>query len=190
MLVFGSRLINTPVLSLQTGRELARANHPIIDPRHLTIVAYEVTGPRLDQTPSLLRIADVREFSDIGMIIDSSDELVGPSDVIKLSEIIELNFKLIDLPVKDERGRKLGRVVDYSVEVPSFVIAQLSVKRPLFRSLNDSELLIHRSQIAEITDDQIIVKSAEDKPKPIKQSARQYTNPFRSQTPQTDTRLI
>jgi len=167
-------------MSLQTGAELARTKMPIIDPRTLTIIAYELEGQLLDQHPSILRIADVRELSDIGMIVDSSEEFIGVSDVIKLKEIYDLHFPLIGLSVVDDKKHKLGKVEDYSVEMGGFVIQQLTVRRPLLKSLGDSELLIHRSQILEINDTTITVKSASNEVKdPVPHASRAYVNPFR-----------
>lgn len=180
MLVLGTQLINTPVMSLQTGAELARTKTPVIDPRTLTIVAYELTGHTLDQHPSLLRMADIRELSDIGMIIDSSDEFIGVDDVVKLKETYDLHFPLIGLSVVDDKKRKLGKVEDYSVEIGGFVIQQLTVRRPILKSLGDTELLIHRTQIIEINDTTITVKSASNEVKdPIPHAVKAYVNPFR-----------
>jgi sporulation protein YlmC with PRC-barrel domain len=180
MLLAGSRLIDTPVLGLQTGSELARTTQPIIDPAKLEIIAYELSGPLLDMHPSLLRIADVREFSDIGIIVDSSDEFVMPDDIIKLGEIYKLHFDIVGMRVIDEKRRKLGKVSAYTIDTTGFLIQQLSVKRPLLKSLNDTELLIHRSQITEINDDAIVVHSQAKIPQPVVQSVRSaYVNPFR-----------
>ena len=77
MLVLGSRLNETPVMSLQTGTRLAVTTQPIIDPSNLRIFAYEIKGPLLTQQPSFLRTADIREYGRLGMIIDSNDEIVG-----------------------------------------------------------------------------------------------------------------
>jgi len=180
MLLAGSRLINAPVMGLQTGSELGRLTQPVIVPDTLAIIAYEVTGPLLDRSPTLLRVADVREFSDIGVIIDSNDEFVSPDDVIKLGEIYNLHFSPLHMNVVDEKHRKLGKVDGYTIETTGFVIQQLSVKRPLFRSLNDPQLLIHRSQITEINDHEIVVRSEAKIPEPVMHSARNnYVNPFR-----------
>jgi hypothetical protein len=188
MLIAGTRLINAPVMGLQTGAELARTSRPIIDPRTLEIVAYEVEGPLLDLHPSLLRIADVREFSEIGLIIDSSDEFVSPDDVIKLGEIYKLGFDPIGMTVIDKKRKKLGKVEAYTLETGAFVIQQLEVKRPLLRSLNDTSLLIHRTQIKEINDEAIIVQSETEGPKPVLDAVRTaYVNPFRKgQNPQAE----
>jgi len=179
MLIAGSRLINAPVMGLQTGSELARTSTAIIDPSTLEIIAYELTGPLLDEEPSLLRVVDVREFSEIGIIVDSSDEFVSPVDIIKLNKIYELHFTLIGMLVVDEKGHKLGKVDGYTIETGGFIIQQLSVKRPLLKSLNDTQLLIHRTQISEINNSKIVVNS-EIKVQPMLQTnAGNYHNPFR-----------
>lgn len=180
MLLAGSRLIDAPVLGLQTGSELARTTRPIIDPAKLEILAYELNGPLLDLHPSLLRIADVREFSDIGIIVDSSDEFVTPDDIIKLGEIYNLHFDVMGMHVIDEKRRKLGKVTSYTIDTTGFLIQQLSVKRPFLKSFNDTELLIHRSQITEINDNAIVVHSQAKIPEPVVSSVRSaYVNPFR-----------
>lgn len=166
-------------MGLQTGSELAQTERAIIDPRTLEIVAYELSGPLLDMHPSLLRVADVREFSDIGMIVDSSDEFVSPDDIIKLGEIYKLNFTLLGMPVIDKKRHKLGKVEGYTIETSGFLIQQLQVKRPLLKSLNDTQLLIHRTQITEINDSAIIVQSETKPAEPIMHSVRAYANPFR-----------
>lgn len=180
MLITGSRLINAPVMGLQTGTELARVSRAVIDPKNLTILAYELEGPLLNMEPSLLRIADVREFSDIGLIVDSSDEFVSPDDIIKLGEVYNLHFELSGMAVRNEKKHKLGKVDGYTIETGNFVIQQLNVKRPLLQSLGDTHLLIHRSQITEITDKEIIVHSHAEIPEPTMENIQHnYVNPFR-----------
>lgn len=185
MIVVGSKLIHMPIMSLQTGGQLATTARAITDPRTLTIVAYEVEGALLDEHPSLLRVADVREFSDIGLIIDSSDEFVTTGDVLQLDKLYALGFNLVGMPVIDEKKRKLGRVVDYTIDSVGFVVQQLSVQRPLLKRLNDTEFLIHRKQITEINDTHIIVHSQIKTPEPAHSVSTRaaYTNPFRSPRP-------
>lgn len=186
MLIAGERLIDTPVMSLQTGGQLARTKTPLIDPRNLTIVAYELEGPQLDQHPSFLRMADVRELSNLGLIVDSSDEFIGLDDVLKIKEVYDFHFELLNLTVRDKSKRKLGKVTGYSLEPGSFIIKQLNVKRPLLKSLSDTELMIDRTQIIEVTDEDIIINHDETPLTPVGRAATAYTNPFRGQTPQPE----
>jgi uncharacterized protein YrrD len=184
MLILGSRLHDTAVMSLQTGTRLARVRKPLIDPANLKIMAYEVDGPLLTEHPSFLRTDDIREMGTIGMIIDSTDELVGLHDIIKLEELHAHNFQLVGMSVIDEHRHKLGKVEDYTLETGDFIIQQLNIKRGIIKGLTDTGLLIHRSQITEINDKAIVVKSTTKKlPSPVMEATRhEYVNPFRGTT--------
>ena len=180
MILLGSSLINAPIMGLQTGSELARTTRAVIDPADLSIVAYTVESDLVKKNETLLRIADVRELSDLGFIIDSADEFIAPEDVLKIQEIYKLGFTLLGMPVVDEKKHRLGKVIDYTFETNGFIVQQLTVRRPLLRSLNDTELLIHRTQIVEINNDAIVVHGAARVPEPERHEVSgSYVNPFR-----------
>lgn len=179
MLLPLDRLLKTPVMSLQTGVELARIKSILIDPRDLTIVAYELEGHNLDQHPSYLRPVDARELSHLGLIVDSNEEFVGPDDIIRIKEVREFNFTLIGLDVIDEHNKKLGKVTSYAIDSGNFSVQQLSVKRPLLRSFGETELLIGRAQIIEVSDTTVKVASADTR-EPSRSPLREYSNPFRT----------
>lgn len=190
MLLAATQLINTPIMSLQTGGQLAISKRLIIDPRSLKLIAIELDGPTLDQRPSFLRIEDIREISQMGIIVDSADEFVGPQDIIKLKEVLNFNFVIDNIAVKDEKGRKLGKLAGYSMETISFFVKQLSIKRPLLKSLTDVELLIDREQIVNVSNDAIVVKNDSRMPTAAKKADKAYVNPFRNTTPQPETMTI
>lgn len=184
MLLLASRLKNLPVMSLQTGGEIGRTQRPLIDPATLTIVAYSLAGPLVGNGDKLIRIADTRELSDIGLIVDSIDEVVILDDVLKLKELHDLGFNLEGMKVRDEKRRLLGKVADYNVDTATFTIVQLTVKRPLIQRFNDTGLLIHRSQIIEINDDAIVIHSEAKAPEHTRLDTPQaYVNPFRKESP-------
>lgn len=185
MLILGSRLLHTPVMSLQTGARLATTVKPIIDPANLKILAYQVEGELLSERPAFLRTNDIREYGHLGMIIDSNDELIGLDDVIQIKKVFGLNFSLVGLQVVDEHRHKLGKVSDYTLETGGFVIQQLNVKRGILKGLVDTGLLINRPQIIEINNTSIVVKSPSVKSaEPVMQAMRgEFVNPFRSPTP-------
>ncbi len=187
MLIIGSRLLHAPVMSLQTGTQLARIERPLIDPANLKIIAYEVSGPLLSERPSFVRTADVREYGRLGLIINGNDELCGLDDVIQIKKLHGIGFPLVGIPVIDDRKRKLGRVEDYTLETDSFVIQQITVRRGLLQSFNDTGLLISRNQIIEINNNAIVVKAPTEKvSQPVMEATRgEFVNPFRSNQPQT-----
>lgn len=185
MLLPIKRLIGTPILSLQTGSELAKISGVIIDPRKLTIVALRVSGSRLNTAECVLHPEDIREISDIGVIIDSNDQLMETDGLVRLEEVINFAFTLEGCHVEDEQHNKLGSVKDYALDPESFIVQQLYVQPPLFRSLSVSILTIHRSQIVSITNQKIVVKDAAIKDeKPLEEVVKTtLTNPFRTPAP-------
>lgn len=187
MLINEAQLNGTPVMSLQTGKELARASIAIINPHNLSIIAYEVVGPLLVNNPSYLRVADIREIGNLGFIVDSSDEFLEEEDIVNDRDIYLMKYSLLGKTVIDEHRNKMGKVNDYSVDIDSFVIEQIIVKRPFLKSLKDDELIVHRGQVIEVTDDAIVIRSGKVKDTASVRTSRHYVNPFRSSAPQPET---
>ena len=184
MLLSVSKLIGCPVLSLHLGGPIGVITNEIVDPNDLKIIAYRIKGPQTGdgEHGDILDVRSIREFSNIGMIIDSIDDLVSDGDVIKFDEVIKLNFAPIGLTVKTQNGVKLGKVSDYLIDPSSMMITQFTVKRPVLKSFLDPELVIGRSQIKEVNDYELIVKGNEEKVK--KEAAKadfvpNFVNPFR-----------
>lgn len=187
MLMLSSKLKDVSVMSLQTGAKIAQTSKPIIDPGTLDIVAYHLSGKGLESNEVLLLTRDIREVGNMGFIVDSADELVLQEDMVKLRDIIKLNFHLIDKEVIDDQKTKLGRINDYSIDPMDFKIHQLHVKKSLMKSLQTSDMIINRTQIVEVNNKNIVVSSAslEEKVKPTI-IAESFVNPFRkSATPST-----
>lgn len=185
MLINGSQLINCPILSLHVGGEIARVVEVIVDPDNLRVIAFRVEGKMVSDEEDILPIASVREFSRLGMVIDSVDELVGADDIIRIKEILQLNFALPGLKVVTRKNSKLGKVSDYTVEISGWYIQQIIVQRPVMKALFDPELRIARTQVVEVDDYKIIVKDEHEK---VKSKVAQVTpadfvpnfvNPFR-----------
>lgn len=185
MLIPIKKFIDIPIFSLQTGAELAKTSDVIIDPRKLNVVALRVTGRHLDHTESVLHPEDIREISDVGIIVDNSDRLMSTEGLVRLQEIIDFGFVLQGVRVEDEGKRKLGVVKDYAIDPDSFFVQQLYVQPPLVRSLSISVLTIHRSQIISINNQRIVVKSPTVKAdEPLAEAVKAtFTNPFRTTAP-------
>ena len=184
MLIDYTKLLDCPVLSLHVGEMIAKTTALIIDPNNLKIVGFQLVGPEVGGgNGTFLQVKDIREFSDVGMIIDSIDEFVSPGDVVRLDEVLELNFELIDKKVESKKGTKIGKVSGFMVNTKDFAIQQFTVQRPLMKSFLDPELLIGRSEIVKVTDEKIIVKDEEDKirKKALKEDfVPNFVNPFRA----------
>lgn len=160
MLIEGSKLLKYPILSLHTASRIAEVKGLVIDPNFLKVVAFEISAVSSRQS-LFLEASSVREFSKMGMIVDSDEEFVEKDDVIKLKETIDLGFSLDNMKVVSKKKAMLGRIEDFIINTEDFQIMQLIVKRPIYKALIDPELVIGRSDIHEINDREIVVKSEE-----------------------------
>lgn len=185
MLIDSSRLLGCPVLSIHQSAPVAHVEYEVVEPESLKVIAFQVWGATIQNDPDLgeiLDTRDIREFSSIGIIVDSESDFVNPGDVVKIDKTLELRFSLIGLKVVTKKGSKLGKVIDFVVDTNTWKVQQLIVKRPLAKSLVDPELVIPRREILEIDDYKITVKDEEETIK--KTVARQtfvpnFVNPFR-----------
>ncbi len=185
MLVSIDTLLQAPVMSLQTGTLLAQTTQAIVDPRQMAVVAFYVDGQGLEQNPSILHVNDIREISDIGLIVDDTTKLMSLDGLVRLKEIIEFNFELIGIKVVDEHKRKLGKVSGYSIETTDFTVLQVYTEQSLLRSLSTMSNTIHRSQIVSVNNTLMIVRSPsvrEGVTQAAKEASQVLANPFRQGT--------
>ena len=193
MLVTIESLTNTPVMSLQTGAKLAETTEAIIDPRQLVISSFYVEGAGLETNPSVLHPDDIREISDVGLIVDDADKLTSLDGLVRLQQVIDFNFSLIGLKVVDEHKRKLGKVSSYSVDTTTFTVAQIYTEQTMFRSLSSSGNTINRSQIISVSNDIMVVQSptvADKEVEPATIAEPGFINPFRGHNPQPDSSSV
>ena len=185
MLINASKLLGYPILSLHMGGPIAWVYSEIVDPEKMKIVAFYVEGPAIKNNPEvgdIMEASDVREFSDLGMIVDSEDDFVNEGEVKKLDKVLALNFSLYGLKVVTKKGTKLGKIVDFVVDTDNYMVHQRVVKRPVVKAFLDPELIIPRKEILEIDDYKIVVKDEEEK---IRKRATHedfvpnFVNPFR-----------
>ena len=146
-------------MSLQTGQPLAFMTEPIINPYNLKIVAFYVNGPGVGFQPAVVFTEDIREFSEVGAIVDDSDNIMSPDGMVRLNEVISYAFTLTGLPVVTDHKQKMGKVEEYIVDTMNFEIQQLHVKPPFWHSFSVASLTINRRQIVEVTPDRIVVKA-------------------------------
>lgn len=191
MLVLKERILNVPVMSLQTGAQVAYTTEPVIDPRRLAIVAFYCDGPTLDVRPAVLHFDDIREFSNLGFIVDSSDNIMSPNDLVRLKYVLDIKFTLMGKQVVEENGHKVGKVGDYTIDTNSFYIMQLHVQPGLLQSFSSADIIIGRNQIIEVNDSQIVVSSAVIHSEETQTAPRLIVeNPFRTHPQAEATRSV
>lgn len=156
MLQLYTRLVGQAVLSLRIGKPVATVRAPIMNPRNLKIEGFYCEdhdgGGEL-----VLLCQDVRELSRQGFIVNDQDVLVEAEDLVRLREVLDMNFQLIKKPVETVSGDKLGHVGDYAVETSSMYVQKLYVAPPIWKSLTEGSLSVDRTQIQEVTQKKVVI---------------------------------
>ena len=160
MLRLSKQVCNVPILSLRTGGKIATAIEPIINPNNLKIEGWYCED-NFSKKHVVLLAQDVRDFVPQGLAVNDHDVLSDPEELVRLREILELEFKLIGKQVVSNHKRRLGKVGDYSLDPDAMTVQKIYVTRPIYRSLTDGQLTIDRSQIIEINDKRIVVREAD-----------------------------
>lgn len=162
MLKLSGYVTNLPVMSLRTGGRVATATEPIINPNNLLIEGWYCEDLFSKETLVLLK-QDVRDFVPQGIAINDHADLADPNELVRLKDILSLEFEILGKPVVTNHKRKLGKVADYALNTETMKIQKIFVNRPMYRSLTDGQLSIDRSQIIEITNRRVVVREAEIK---------------------------
>jgi hypothetical protein len=160
MLRMSGSLLNIPVISLRIGKSIAVATYPILNPHNLKIIGWWCKEP--GNGTSVLLTDDVRENTQQGLAVNDEENLSPPEDLVRLKEILDTNFQLIDKMVRTKR-QKIGKVHDYSYNDGMFV-QKLYVARPLMKVFAaEDTVIIDRTQILEVTDHHILVRDTDIK---------------------------
>lgn len=157
MLQLSGSLINQPVLSLRSGRRIAVTTAAIINPNNLKIEGFYCQDDVSKGTLVVL-YQDIRDIIKQGMVVNDHDALTDPSELVRLKDILDINFQLIGKPVVTASKEKIGKVNDYATETTSMYVQKLYVGQPLLKSLSGGSLSVERTQIIEITNRKIIIQ--------------------------------
>lgn len=159
MQALASQMQSLPVISLQTGEAVALTRSPVIDLATLEIKAYRCEGTR-NKEDLVLMSRDIRQTAVDCLIVDSTEELVEPNDIIRLKEMLKANYNPLDKAVVSDTGRKLGHVEDYSINLDTNRVQKLHVRQSLLKAWLGTSLIIDRNQIIDITPKVITVRDA------------------------------
>lgn len=148
-----------PVLSIHAGHVIARVVDFLIDPHSLAVVGFYCQAPASKKT-SILLTQTIREVSREGVVVNHEEDLSEPDDLVRLKDMMDIKFGLIDKSVITESKKKLGKVQDFVVDELNWQIVKLHVQRPSWRAVLNSNLIIDRGMIVSVSRRNVVVKDA------------------------------
>lgn len=143
-------------MSLRTGGAIASIISPILNPDNLKIEGFYCED-RYDKKQLVLLFQDIREVLPQGYVVNDHDVLVEPDELIRLKDVLALDFELIGKQVVTVSKQKVGKVSDYAAETETMMIQKVYVAQSVFKSFTGGSLSVDRNQIQEITPRRIII---------------------------------
>ena len=157
MLLVSEFLLNATVLSLRTGGVIGETTGYLINPNNLKVEGFWCNYIATSH-PLILLEQDIRDISTKGILVNDHDVLSEPEELIRLKDILQLNFTLLNKSVETKNKEKVGKVKDFSIETKSYYVEKLYVTKPIYQNLAGGQISIDRNQIIEVTDNKIIIK--------------------------------
>ncbi|MFO0781819.1 MAG: hypothetical protein U0524_02910 [Candidatus Saccharimonadales bacterium] len=161
MLQLSNSLLNKQVMSLRTGSPIASIIGPIINPDNLKIEGFYCQDTFSKQELVLL-YQDIRDMLPQGFVVNDHDVLVEAEELVRLKDVIALNFELTGKQVVTVDKQKVGKVSDYATETETMFIQKIYVSQSLVKSFTGGSLSIDRTQVQEITPRKIIINDLLD----------------------------
>ena len=150
--------MNKAVLSLRTGDTVATVIAPLINPNNLKIEGFYCQDKFDKNAQPILLAQDIRDIISKGFVINDHEALSSPAELIRIKDIIDLNFELIGKPVMTISKEKVGKVQDFAAESETLYIQKIYVGQSLLKSFGTGQLSVDRSNIVEITNKKIVIQ--------------------------------
>ena len=155
-------ILDKPVLSLRTGTPIAYILHAIINPNNLKIEGFYCQDSVDRKKELILLYQDIRDIIPQGLIVNDHDVLTEPEELVRLKDVMELNFEILGKPVVTVSNSKVGKVTDYAVDTTTMFIQKLYVSQSLLKNLTGGNLGVDRTQIVETTAKKVIINDLEE----------------------------
>lgn len=156
MLQLSAALLDKNVMSLRTGQPIASVTAAIFNPNNLKIEGFYCQD-RYDKRELVLLYQDIREVLPMGYVVNDHEVLAEADELVRLKDVLEINYELIGKPVQTISKHKVGKVSDYATETETMYVQKIYVSQSIFKSLTGGSLSIDRTQINEITPKRVII---------------------------------
>jgi len=164
MLKLYSNLVGQKVVSFQEETKIACFEDLVVKAENAQVLgAFVRQKSLLKSKRKLIVLTDVLEFSN-AIYVQGTEVLLEPNELIRTPNLEDRYFPLIDLPVTDTDGNKLGKVIDYVFETLSGQIVKFHVQ-PNALSFHKEHRIIPRSKIHSLSAKKLVISDAAQKAK-------------------------
>ena len=149
-----SDIVGSPVVEDNVLRPIATVKDLILDPETGKLAAF-VVDIRKNLVISPI---DVLFFGN-RIQIHERHAVISGSDILRVEAIQKKNIRIFGNKVVTEDGFKLGKVVDFSMDMRDYVLKKLFVSKEILGMVRYDSRIIPAKNIVEILPNKIVVKN-------------------------------
>lgn len=148
-----SQIIGIPVVAEGVG-QLARITDIIIDHKDGKVAAFFVNSGKM----KIIAPIDIIFFGQSVIISDVLD-IIDADDLLKASEVINDDIRILKSRVETKKGEYLGNIYDYYIDTKGFGLTKIVVYKSYLGLFKTPERVISARDIIEIKKNLVIVKN-------------------------------
>ena len=154
----GNKVLNLPVITMNNGKQVAKIQDIIYDPRTNQVKAFLISEGGWFKEAEVLLIQDVKSIGADAVMIDG-DTFIRPANEVDnaVSSIAESENYLTKNQVITQQGTKLGKVVDIYFEFPGGRVTDLEVSEGFIKNLSSGTKTIPVANIVTVGEEALIV---------------------------------
>jgi uncharacterized protein YrrD len=126
VLIQAKDVLNKPVFAQDIEDTVGIISDIIVDPENGKIVAFSVA--RFLQKPKIVSEVDVLDLTQDGLLINSENALVFPSELVRIKEIIDRGIKIINSKAVTESKKSLGIIEDFLIDTETAGVVKFYIK--------------------------------------------------------------
>jgi len=128
MFIEAKKLIGLPVAAMDTQSKVGQIRQILIDPENGRLLGFEVATGGILSPKKILAISDIRDWDPNGLVTESINNLIGPSEVLRIKNILDKKIFLLGMKAKTESGKSLGAVEDLLLDTETECVTKYYLK--------------------------------------------------------------
>jgi len=128
MFIEAKKLIGLPVAATDTQSKIGEIRQVLIDPENGRLLGFLVTAGELFGPKKVLSVIDIKEWDPNGIVVDSIENLIGKSEIVRIKEILKQKIFILGMKAKTESGKSLGEVEDILLDTDTESVIKYYLK--------------------------------------------------------------
>jgi uncharacterized protein YrrD len=128
MIIEAKKIIGLPVASQDMLSRIGTIKQVLVDPENGQVLGFLIKQGGIFGSQKALSAMDIVDWDPNGLVTSSFENLVDPSEIVRIKEILDKNIILLGMKARTESGKRLGYVENFLIETTTNMIVKYYLK--------------------------------------------------------------